>query len=328
MQCLGNPEVLTNIIRKQRALTMGSDLPKIRPASIALAGGLAGVEGAGYFKALYQFAPDAFDVCAGISAGAPNTYAFLVGMPNLALNVYEHLVTTDFLEVDVWHMRMRMKIDYVTKILREGFDGFVPDQQKIYNHRSKFVVFGTEYSTGNGFEIDTKKVHPDIVEGVCASMMAPGVCSGVMASGLRSGVVRIGDKDVVDGACGIPFPVRNIIKKYRPTDILILFNRPLPEHLGLLEWVFFPMISRFFLWLQGVPRPVRDRTASIDRVMIEEIRALRNRKWKKVRWCIVAPEPHEHIIHPWSTDAAAIRQTGIRSYAGMYKLLQEHSPKE
>lgn len=330
MRSLGKPnEVLANFLRKEKALREGSDLPRIKPAIICLAGGTAGVVGLGALHALSEHAPNAPNVCAGVSAGAANVFGFLGGKTGLGLRVYEHLASANFISGSLFNPRV--KIDYPVSILRDGFKGLTVDQGVIYKHRSDFVVFTTEYSTAQGIKLDAKTARPDIVEAVRASMMVPGVCSGT---------VHIGDKDYVDGACGIPFPVREVVKAYRPTDLLILFNRPMPEEMSWLEWHLFPFYAQLLLYRHGVPKPVRDGTAMMDRVMAHEIKLLmRDRRtgWgnffcklfgmapplphrKTLRWCIIAPEPHEEVSQR-CLDRQIVRAGGENAYAFMKKLL-------
>ena len=332
MRALGRPhDVLANFLRKEKALREGSDLPRIRPAIISLAGGTAGVVGLGVLHALSEHAPNAPTVCAGVSAGAANIFGFLGGKTKLGLQAYEHLASANFIEGS-W-FDPRLKIDYPVKILREGFKGVAIDQSVIYRHHSDFIVFTTEYSTAKGIKLDAKTARPDIVEAVRASMMVPGVCSGT---------VHIGDKEYVDGACGIPFPVREVVKAYRPTDILILFNRPMPEEMSWLEWHLFPYYAKLLLYRHGVPKPVRDSTAMMDRVMAHEVKLLkRDRRtgWgnlfrklfhmetplphrKTLRWCIIAPEPHEEVSQR-CLDRKIVRAGGERAYAFMKQLLVE-----
>lgn len=326
MQVLGNPQVLTNFIRKQRALDRGSDIPSVRPALIILGGGVAGANGASIVKALAEVAPDAANVLGCVSVGAAIGDALLAGMAHISPHVFESLPWNKFIKGRPWNKKM--EIDQVVKTLR------MLDQEKVRAHRSNFIVYATEYSTGNSLAIDAKQSH-DIVDAVQASMMFPGLCSGT---------VRLDGKEVVDGACGMPFPIRHIVKKYRPTDILIIFNRPLPEHMGWVEWHLFPWLARGYLFLHRVPRPVRDSTAAMDKVMAYEMQMLTRRKaatWKEfflglfwrskcpplrerkiIRWWIVAPEPHEAISRT-CMDRTVVRNAGKRAYAFIKPLLKE-----
>ncbi|MEK7627922.1 MAG: patatin-like phospholipase family protein [Patescibacteria group bacterium] len=321
MQYVGNTEVLANFLRKQLAIERG-EKSRIRPAIVVLGGGMSGVVSAGMLKALHEVAPQAPHVCAGVSAGSGNLYGFLAGVPDLTLKVYEHLATSGFVTGPWW--RMRMEIDLVCRILRTGFEDIIPDQNDIIMHRSEFVVFATEYSTGLGLAIDAKKAEPDIVEAVRASMMAPGICSGT---------VHIGGKEYVDGACGMPFPVRTIARTYRPTDVLILFNQPLPEKMGWVEWLLFPIFARVILLLHGVSRPVRDRTAAMDKVMAYEIRMLKRERgsawwpWRAqpkprqhIRWIMIAPDASETVSQR-SADKVAIKRAGELAYANTVRLI-------
>ncbi len=331
MQVVGNKQVLTNFIRKQRALQKGSELP-IRGALLVLGGGVAGANGAGNLKALAEVAPDAADVVAGVSVGSALVYALLAGAARITPQVFNSLPWNKFIKGRPWNRKM--EIDQVIKTMRA-----LRADNRVRDHRSDLVVYATEYSTGNSLAIEAKKAL-DVVEAVQASMMFPGLCSGV---------VRLDGREVVDGACGMPFPVRHIVKKYRPTDLLIIFNQPLPEHMGWLEWHAFPWLARAYLFLHGVPRPVRNSTATMDRVMAYEMNMLTRRKaatWqdfvrgfffkskrepprerKMIRWCIVAPEPHE-AISPLCTDRNLVRGASERAYQFMKQLLAQCAPSD
>ena len=325
MQILGNKQVLANLIRQQRAIDEGKKAP-LKIAKIMLGGGMACVRGAGVDEAIAEYAPDAADVCAAISGGAAVEFGFLSGKPKLARAIFGSLTWNDFIVRKNWSIKM--KIDQVTKVLSAIGDA------EVRAHRSDFLVFVTEFSTGKYRAINAKQTS-DMVEVVRASMMIPGLCSGV---------VQLDGQQMCDGAFGMPLPIRYIAKKYRPTDILIVFNSPLPETLGWIKWHLFPLLDNLYLKFYGVPRSTRDRAAATNRVMAYELQMLTRRKastWReffagifkktkrslprersKIRWCIIAPEAHEAISH-LCTDRKVVREAGKQGYEFMKKLMQE-----
>lgn len=294
MQVLGNKKVFENYIRQQRALEKGEKAP-FRIAQVFLGGGMAGARGAGMAQAIAEFAADAPDVCAGVSVGSIIQFAFMSGRARLARAIFGSLTWNGFIKGRPWNPKM--EIEQLMRTVREI------GAREMLKHRADFIAYTTEFNTGNGLAIKVKQTD-DPIKAVQASIMIPGLCSGV---------VDLDGKEVVDGACGTPFPVRDIVKKYRPTDILIVFNRPLPERSGWIEWHLFPWLARLYLKLHGVPQSLRERTALMDRVMADEIQMLTRRKaasrseffWglflkserppprerKQIRWCIVAPDP-------------------------------------
>lgn len=332
METLGKPkEVLANFLRKEKALREGREHDHLRTVMYIGGGGTAAIEGLAKLHALSEHAPNAPDVVCGTSAGAAIGYAFLARMTKLGFRVCEHLTSANF--IDGSRFTPRVKIDYVVKLLRQGFQTQPANQQAAYDHRAKFIVYATEYGTGKSIALDARDTQPDMVEAIRASMMIAGVCKGE---------VHIGGKRLADGMHGMPFPIRDIMKKYRPTDLLIILNRPLPERMGWIEWYLFPMYSRILLWWHKVPRPLRDNTAIIDRVMAREIRLLRRDRstgwgnfWrnlfrkeqpvplrKTLRWAIIAPASSE-AVPTQCRDRKQVTNRGKDSYAEMKQLLLE-----
>jgi predicted acylesterase/phospholipase RssA len=349
---IGNPSVITNFIRKERDFRKGKSSPYVCVIFVP-AGGMACAESAARLKCIAEETPYAPDVCAGISGGAANLYGFLLGKMDLALKIYEHLASMDFISVKVSIrrfrilIRLRMRINYLVNILRNGFDGEEINQQVAHDHPSRFIVYATEYNKGKSVAIDAKETEPDMVEAVRASSMIAGICSGE---------VHIGGERLADGGHSMPFPIRDIVKTHRPTDILVLLNRPLPEKMGWLEWLFFPVTSRLLLWWHDVSPKIRDYTAAMDRTMALEMRLLqRNRRgswklfWKKlkrgiwswkdlffmtysqdrpkVNWFVVAPKRGE-AIPQMTRDIELIRRATDRSYNEMKELFEKYAPEE
>ncbi len=325
MQVLGNKQVLVNYILQQRALDRG-EKPPFKIVELMLGGGMACVHGAGVAEAIAEHAPDAPDARAAVSGGAAVQFGVMSGRPKLARSIFASLTLNNFIVRKNWGIKMH--IDQVTTVLRAISD------TALRNNRSDFIVYATEFSTGKYLAIDVKQA-ADPVEAVQASMMIPDLCSGT---------VHIDGRQVCDGAFGMPLPIRHIAKKYRPTDILIIFNRPLPEHMGWIELHLFPWFGRLYMWLRGMPRSLRDRAAAMDSVMAYELQMLTRRKattWKeffiglfkkstrpaprerkKIRWCIIAPEVHEDISY-LSTNRQVVREAGERGYVFAKQLMQE-----
>ena len=119
------------------------------------------------------------------------------------------------------------------------------------NHRAKFFVMGTKLPNGKSTLINAKEA-PDMITAMKASMALPG---------LYGKVITVDRCHYIDGDFSDPFPVKEIVRRFRPTDLLVIDNRtqevsqanhrPLAEKIGASLMVMkMPKI----IWRETVQR--------------------------------------------------------------------------
>jgi predicted patatin/cPLA2 family phospholipase len=165
---------------------------------------------------------DVFDVVVGVSAGAANA-AYLLSkqtIPGTSI-YYEDLTDKRF--INPFRMRKVVDIDYVEWVFRNHK---VLDLEAIRQSRSEFYTVATS-TNGDAHFINTKTV--DTVMALKASMAMPV---------LYNKPVEIGGDFYLDGVASACIPVEETIRKFQPTDLLIVMNTPLekyPEKISLAE---------------------------------------------------------------------------------------------
>ncbi len=186
---------------------------KIKTVLIVAGGGMEGIFGMGVLHGLSEAGfLDAFDVVVGISAGACDSAYFLSNQTSLALTVYlEDLIDDRF--INFHRLSKVVDIDYLENVFRKKKK---LDTGAIRKARPDLYFSVTELD-GKEKLIEAKKLD-DIITGLKASMAMPV---------LYNRKVTIGKEKFVDGGATKPLPVKEIIERFRPTDVLIVVNEPL-----------------------------------------------------------------------------------------------------
>jgi predicted patatin/cPLA2 family phospholipase len=221
----GNTEVFTHLLKKQRLLAAhDAQHATIRPLLLILSGTMRGVYGGGQVIALERFGlTRAFDVAVGISTGAPTVAYFLAKQAVVGTSIYcKECTTNRFISVP----RLTVDVDYIADVLRGVGSPKGLDQQAIYASRSQFFVGVTCAETGEAVLIDAKTDTSDVVHAIRASIAIPG---------LTRGPVMLGGKPYLDGVGAHPLPIRLLLERFQPTDILVCANGPVNERGRRLE---------------------------------------------------------------------------------------------
>jgi len=243
----GDFEVLEHLFKKQQLITANdSRHVNIRPVLLVLSGTMRGVYGGGQVSALENFGlNEVFDVAVGISTGAPTVAHFLAGQAHLGTTTYyEECVSPQFISLRrMWQRKSIVDTNYLCRVFRGEISHKPIDQEKVMTSRTNFFVGVTDARTGKGELLDAKKVEPDIIEAIRASIAIPG---------FTSGSVEISGSRYVDGVGALSFPIEMVVERFRPTDILILANRPQGYTSSKLDKYLAPFLMRKF------PRSVRE----------------------------------------------------------------------
>lgn len=258
----GDVEVFRRLFKKQKLLDAGDPRhAEIRPLLLVLSGAMRGVYGGGQVIALEHFGlSDVFDTVVGISAGAPAGMYLLARQTEIGASIYweecatDRFISRNYLTVDA---------DYLADVFRgiEGAKG--ADEKMIRASRSSFFIGLTSAQTGAGIFVDAKRVTPDIVQAARASIAIPY---------LTGKPVRLGADTYLDGAGAYPFPAREVIERFRPTDLVVFTNSAPGQRDGLMR--------KAMAWLAtfGYPRPVRKAFTSRDRRFVHSLEYLRNQR--------------------------------------------------
>ncbi len=213
----GDKTIFSRLLQKKRLLKAGdSEADTIRPALLILGGNMSGVYGGGQVCALEEYVlNDAFDVVAGASTGAATGGFFSAWQSALGTSIYhEECTTRDFISLSRWPP---VNCDYVADVFRGVRGDKKLDEKAIHASRSKLFMAVTCARTGKGVLLDAKKVKPDIVQAIRASIAMPT---------LSGPPVIIGEDAYIDGGGALPLPLSEVVEKFDPTDVLILANMP------------------------------------------------------------------------------------------------------
>lgn len=250
----------------------------IRPLLLILSGTMRGVYGGGQVIALKQWGlTNVFDVVVAVSTGAPTAAYFLAGQPEIGTTIYFNECTTQ--EFISFRRGFRggfiADVDYLASVFRGERSYKKLNQSAVFDSRSELIITATCADTGAGLMLGAKYVKPDIVEAIRASIALPG---------LSHGDVRIDGIRCCDGAGALPFPVRKSLKEYRPTDVLVLANRPRAYSGG--SWLERQFSS---LLMRNYPKRVQEIFAHRRNVFASELNYLRT-------------QTQSHFAILWSDD--------------------------
>lgn len=187
---------------------------------LILGGCMQGVNGAGSVSALHRLGlQDVFDAVVGVSTGAGIAAYFLSGYRQTLLGTsiyYNECISKDF--IDFRRVRKIADIDYIERTLRKGRRAL--DVERMRAARSNFYVAVTDGRTGKGKLLDVKTAKPDSIMALKASMAM---------FFLYRDPVYVNGRQYLDGAFGHPFPIKEIVERFSPTDVLVLPNGSLHE---------------------------------------------------------------------------------------------------
>ncbi|MEK7537262.1 MAG: patatin-like phospholipase family protein [Patescibacteria group bacterium] len=206
-------KLVQNLLLKNELLRNGDKKhEKIRPVLVILGGCMRGVSGAGSAIAFHLLGiADVFDVVVGTSTGAGIGAYFLSGLEQalLGTSIYYQELPPRFIK---YFRSPVVDIDFVEELLRDGKKKL--DTETIRMARSEFFVGVTDTEDGNHALLDTKTARPDLVSAIKASMAM---------AGLSSGSVVVNGRQYIDSG-GYPFPIREVVHQFKPTDVLLLPN--------------------------------------------------------------------------------------------------------
>jgi len=186
----------------------------IRTLLMISGGGMRGAYGAGVCIALHHVGlSDCFDTVVGVSTGAAIGGYFLTG------KAHAHRGTTIYYEeclagfITRTMPIPRVDIDFLESVFRNGAKQL--DLTALARSRSRFLVGVTHYDTGRGELIDAKSAQPDLIAAIKASL--------ALTFAYRN-AVSVNGNPYTDGGMSEPLPVEEAVRRFEPTDILVVSN--------------------------------------------------------------------------------------------------------
>ncbi|HYD93497.1 MAG TPA: hypothetical protein VEB18_03565 [Candidatus Paceibacterota bacterium] len=286
----GTLEVLSHCERKAH----DPERTDIRVLCLGLPGTMRGVYGAGSAIALHEAGlTPGIDVFAGISTSAPIFGYTLSGQAEMGTGIYsEECVSGKFMG------RMRVDTNYLASVFRDGHKAL--NQEAVRAARSAFYVAVTCAQTGEGAFIDAKTA-PDMIDAIHASLAIPG---------MSSGPITINDRQYIDGVGAFPFPIREALELFQPTDVLILANAPGQIDTPMLTgagWAYL-LRGKDANGEDRYPEQVRRQYISSAERYNQSLYWLRNHK--PCRFLILKSD---HQVDLFERDAAKLRSAAERS---------------
>jgi predicted patatin/cPLA2 family phospholipase len=216
MRFEGDPEVLRNVLRRQKLVARG-DLRQYqyRPILFASTGVRRGVVGAGKGRAIERRKLNkVFTHMLGSSTGAASGQF----MPGDQIGECIDLYWKEAVDEKFFSLKRLLGNRPVqdTRFLCEAFRGRI-NLEAFHASPVEFHVGVTCALTGEGRFLDAKRSDMHPVDLVRASMSIPGLCGGP---------VYIDGHPYYDGAGAMGMPTQKIVEQFSPTDLLIFPNCP------------------------------------------------------------------------------------------------------
>jgi len=221
------------------------DLSKnVRSLLLLLGGGMNMFFGWGVASTLEQLGLINFTTVVGISAGALIGSYFVAGQATLGASLYyKKLASRRF----VGYLRKNVfDLDYGEALLRAG--EYRIDIEKISCSSTQLYLALTRWSDGKGVLVDAKSSGVDMVTLIKGAVAPPGIYNDPLYP-----LASQDSQRYADGGVAFPFPLREVMCRFKPTHLVVIANSPLTT-LPTLP----PLSERLFLrCLISVPLHIR-----------------------------------------------------------------------
>ena len=206
-------EKVISRIEQKRDLPTG-ETEDIRPMLIIQGGGQGAVYAAGQLLGIETVGIHAalFKQIITISGGGGTGALYVAGQTNRAASICINEGTSkEFL--DRRRGKKMIDMDVIMDALREGPKAF--DTERVLASPVELYAIAKDIRTGLPEIINVKTAGPDMIAAIDASSAIPPFREPV----------RVNDEEYIDGSYAA-LPLEEIIERFRPTDVLILPNRP------------------------------------------------------------------------------------------------------
>jgi len=290
MRLHGNDIALRRLFENEDALAHGHAAPH-RILLIGTGGGMCCTRAAGYLTAFRDAGIEhAVDHAVTVSGSGGAMGAYLSGMPHRAARMFEQLGASGFIETNSFGPP-RLHLRYLADILRGHHSPLSFNDNRIVNHRTSWHVVVTRMS-GESLLMDAKDFAPDAAQAVLASSALPQVTDPI------PGLIDANEELLVDGACGMPLPIKAGVSRFRPDTVLILESRPDYMDLPRIERMLWPTVTHFCL--RHAPSNLRRQVASMARFIKTEVDRLE--RLKRIKWARVLPDRLDVPLSPFTTN--------------------------
>jgi predicted acylesterase/phospholipase RssA len=295
----GTLKVLANASRVKRDPNAVDENGRpIRLLEIWPSGLMAGAVGAGGADALQEAGITNVAKAYGvISAGGPTALARALRKAHLVTDVYLELGEAGFVSALKGRMTRNFEelFGRLRLIFNEGVDGI----------REDIYAVVTDPEDGKGDMLDIKRAVPDFMSAIFATMAVPNMYPPVMVNGLRW----------CDGAwADFTDVLAKLVKKTRPTDILMVAN--LPESPDLVE----TLEAIGARWLQGSSTKAIDLRS--DRMEADELRAVKRMgDLKIIRTLVVRPD-RPYAVSKFTTHPRLLKAAAYGMKSQMMQLIE------
>ncbi|MBM3261532.1 patatin-like phospholipase family protein [Candidatus Kaiserbacteria bacterium] len=186
-------------------------------------------------------------------------------------------------------------------------------------HMGLYAVV-TESPHGKGKLVDLKNRRNPFrwIDVAHASMAVPGIFPKV----------KLGDVECVDGAASLPVPLIEAIRIVRPTDILIIGSRPLPDEIHWTEHALFQWYTQVTLRFSDTSAAIRRGMERIDERTLRALRRMSKLAKAHINCLAIFPSSAEALFpipvpffHPLTP--LLISEVGARARSLMKEVLVE-----
>lgn len=323
--------VTHNITERIAGIVNGEARKDIRPLLLIMGGGMKGASGAGQAllglpAVLESLAHSSrtsvasessavsldqvFDTVVGISAGAP-TAAYVLNEEQASAGAsifYKECTKGEFISRKLKRLPRIMDIDVVTQAMSHGEKAL--EQRRVLDSKADFFIVVTGKEDGKCELIDAKTAKPGMMDAIAASMAVPIAYKKA---------IEVNGKEYIDGAFS-PVPLEEIIKKFNPTDILILPQVPFNRLDALKLSIGGRIISKFAHMFDSLG-PVEKfvRISEELRVALEYARG-QSKVNIGVLW------PPDSNLNPLTTDPGQVEAAATESARGVIKAFGVEQP--
>lgn len=314
MRLHGHEIALRRLFENETALQHGHEPPH-RILLIGTGGGMCCTRAAGYLTAFRDAGlENAVDHAVTVSGSGGAMGAYLSGMPHRASAMFEQLGASGFVQPNSFGAP-RLHLDYLADILRGHHSPLSFNDQQIRNHRTSWHVVVTRMN-GESLLIDAKEFAPDTAQAVLASSALPQVTEPV------PGHVAGDEELFVDGACGMPLPIKAGVSKFRPDTVVVLESRPDYGDLSRVERLLWPTLTHFCL--RHAPSHLRRQVASMGQLIKTEVDRLE--RLRRIKWVRILPNKEDVPLSPFATNPLALRKASRDAASFMARALEEARP--
>ncbi len=246
-----------------------------RVGILAGGGGMAGIYSAGFLAGMAErgITEDRFDFAAGVSVGGIDLALYIGNRIEVAIHLYRALCNTRFM--NLFRLNKMVDIFYAMQELRKRLD-----LATLLKKRVSFYVCVTDcVGTGTLLDVTAVKDVEEIAMRIMASASVP----------LRiNPVVEVAGRGYLDGEISMPLPVREVVKQFSPTHLLIILNRPLYWR---QNWVQTAAMAKFLQPFTGALNALRRQSE----VYQEGLEFLRSPVASGIEISVVCPRKGEVV---------------------------------